>query len=139
MAHVPIRVRTYVSSLAPRSGFDENKLPTVGSKTRLRHFIRKVEEMVMKLWRLFGQCLVRDTSLRDFGLISSRGNIGTLHFKSTSLPKVKEVVMKLWSPIKTIFDKEFWDVLGFAVLVPFPREAGLHHGLGSYETAKPNR
>ena len=81
----------------------------------------------MKLWSLIGQCPVRDTSLPDFGVISSRGNIGTLHFKPTSLPKVKEVVMKLWSPIKTVFDKEFWDVLGFAVLVPFPREAGFDH------------
>ena len=93
----------------------------------------------MKLWSLIGQCLVRDTSLRDFGVTSSRGNIGTLHFKPNSLPKAKEVVMKLWSPITTVFYRECWDVLGFGVLVSFPREAGLHHGLGSYETAKPNR
>ena len=36
--------------------------------------------------------------------------------------------MELWSPIKTAFYKECWDVLGFVVLVPFPREAGLDHG-----------
>jgi len=70
--------------LNTRSGFDENKLPTMGSNTRLQHFMRKVEEMVMKLWSLIGQCLVRDTSLRDFGVISSRGNIGTLHFRPRS-------------------------------------------------------
>ena len=60
-------------------------------------------------------------------------------FSSGSFPKVKEVVMKLWSPITTVFYRECWDVLGFGVLVSFPREAGLHHGLGSYETATPNR
>ena len=36
--------------------------------------------------------------------------------------------MELWSPIKTIFYKECWHVLGLVVLVRFPREAGLHHG-----------
>ena len=34
--------------------------------------------------------------------------------------------MALWSPMKTVFYKECWDVLGFGVLVVFPREAGLH-------------
>jgi hypothetical protein len=56
----------------------------MGSETWIRQFIRKVEEMVMKLWSLIGQCLVRNTSLRDFGLISSVGNGGTLHFRPRS-------------------------------------------------------
>jgi hypothetical protein len=67
-----------------RSGFDENKPPTMGSKTGLRHFIRKVEEMVIKLWSLIGQFLVRTTSLRDFCVISSGGSVRTLHFRLRS-------------------------------------------------------
>ena len=56
----------------------------MGSETWIRQFIRKVEEMVMKLWSLIGQCLVRNTSLLDFGIISSAGGVGTLHFRPRS-------------------------------------------------------
>ena len=84
--------------LNTRSGFDENKLPTMGSNTRLRHFLRKVEEMVMKLWSLIGQCLARDTSLRDFGVISLGGNIGTLHFRPRIANPNKNGSSQVWSP-----------------------------------------
>ena len=84
----------------------------MGSETWIRQFIRKVEEMVMKLWSLIGQCLVSDTSLRDFSVISLGCSIGTLHpnpkvAEPNQISVCLEILLFIWMCWASLFYRHF--------------------------------
>ena len=74
-----MKLRSPIAENSTRFQAPIKKTAFQGFKTGLRHFARKVEEMVAKLWSLIGIAFCKHARLRCFGAFSSGGGFGTLH------------------------------------------------------------